>query len=124
MKSTEESKKELSTSLKETISSSDLSGIAVDIAEVTFDSILNEGVLKELPVVGALVGIWKTGVAINDYLFLKKMLLFLNESSKLSSDARKDIIEKLEDETYQAEASVNSLILDSISTLVIEEIFF
>jgi hypothetical protein len=70
-----------------------------------------------LPVVGALVGIWKTGVAINDYLFLKKMLLFLNESSKLSSDARKDIIEKLEDETYQAEAGEKLIaIIDKLET--------
>jgi len=117
MKSEEESNKELSTSLKETISSSELSGIGTEIAEITIDSIMNEGVLRDFPIVGALVGVWKTGVAINDHRFLRKMLLFLSESSKLSDEARKDIIEKLDDEDYQAESGEKLIaIIDKLET--------
>ena len=117
MKSEEESEKELSASLKETISNSELSRIGTEIAEITIDSIMKEGVLRDFPIVGALVGVWKTGVAINDHLFLKKMLLFLSESSKLSNDARKDIIERLEDEEYQAESGEKLIaIIDKLET--------
>ncbi|WP_405210564.1 hypothetical protein [Dokdonia sp. Asnod2-E02] len=117
MKFKEESNKELSTSLKETISSSELSGIGTEIAEITIDSIMNEGVLRDFPIVGALVGVWKTGVAINDHRFLRKMLLFLSESSKLSDEARKDIIEKLDEEDYQAESGEKLIaIIDKLET--------
>jgi len=117
MKSEEESEKELSTSLKETIANSELSRITTEITEITIDSILKDGLLRDFPIVGALVGVWKTGVAINDHLFLKKMLLFLSESSKLSNDARKDIIERLEDEEYQAESGEKLIaIIDKLET--------
>jgi len=117
MKSEEESEKELSASLKETISNSELSRIGTEIAEITIDSIMKEGVLRDFPIVGALVGVWKTGVAVNHHLFLKKMLLFLSESSKLSDNARKEIIERLDDEEYQAESGEKLIaIIDKLET--------
>jgi hypothetical protein len=111
------SMKKLATSFNETISSSELVNISAEIVEITIDSVLKEGVLKELPIVGSLIGVWKTGAAINDYRFLNKLLLFLNESSKLSDKKRQDIIEKLEDKTYQAEAGEKLIaIIDSLET--------
>ncbi len=104
MESINDSDRELSKALKETISLSNLKDVGIEIGEVTLDSIMNEGILKDIPIIGILTGIWKTGVTIKDYLFLKKMLLFLNESSSLSEEHRIGIIEKLEDEHYQAEA--------------------
>jgi hypothetical protein len=109
--------KELSKSLKNTISLSNLSDIGVEIAEVSIDSILKEGVLKDFPIIGSLVGIWKTGVTINDYRFLKKILLFLNESSNLSDKIRIKIIDDLEDETYQTEAGEKLIaVIDKLET--------
>lgn len=117
MESIDNKEKGLSKSLKETISLSNLSEIGVEIAEVSIDSILKEGVLKDFPIIGSLVGIWKTGVTINDYRFLKKMLLFLNESSSLSDKIRKRIIEDLEDETYQTEAGEKLIaVIDKLET--------
>ena len=117
MKYSDISNKELSTSLKETITRFELFKIGIDISEVTLDSIMKEGVLRELPVVSTLVGIWKTGVAIRDGRFLNKLLLFLNESSKLSSKARKHIVEKLEDEAYQEEVGERLIaIIDKLET--------
>ncbi len=117
MESFDNKEKELSKALKETISLSNLGDIGVEIAEVTIDSILKEGVLKDFPIIGALVGIWKTGVTIKDYLFLKKLLLFLNESSSLSEEIRKTLIENLEDESYQSEAGEKLIsIIDKLET--------
>ena len=90
----------LSKSLKETIINSDLSEVGIDFSEVLIDSVLKEGVLKDLPIIGSLTKIWKAGVTVRDTLFLKKLLLFLNESSKLTEKQRESIIVNLEDENY------------------------
>jgi hypothetical protein len=117
MESSDNKEKDLSKSLKETISLSNLGEIGVNIAEVSMDSILNEGVLKDFPIIGTLVGIWKTGVTIKDYHFLRKLLLFLNESSNLSDKIRKTIIEDLEDESYQKEAGEKLIaVIDKLET--------
>jgi hypothetical protein len=107
----------LSDSFKNTISLSNLGELAKETAEVTMDTFLKEGVLKELPIVGSLIGVWKTGLAIRDYRFVKKLLLFLDESSKLSFEKRERIIEQLEETEFQSEAGEKLLaILDQLET--------
>jgi hypothetical protein len=117
MRETKEMDKELSNSLKDTISSSELKNIGLDIGEITIDSILKDGVLKDIPIIGSLAGIWKTGIAVNDYLFLRKLVAFLNESSKLSEKKRVKLIENLEDDSYQKEAGEKLIaIIDNLET--------
>ncbi|MEN9909063.1 MAG: hypothetical protein RLZZ540_2212 [Bacteroidota bacterium] len=109
--------KELSKSFTQTLASPNLTEIGSNIAEVTIDSVLKEGVLKDFPVIGSLVGIWKTGVAVNDYRFLNKLLLFLQESSSISEIKRENIISKLEDEQYQLEAGEKLIaVIDKLET--------
>ena len=109
--------KNLSESFKNTISLDSLGEMAKETAEVTLDSLLSEGVLKEFPIIGSLIGVWKTGIAIRDYRFINKLLSFLAESSKLSFEKRLQIIERLEEEGYQSEAGEKILaILDQLET--------
>ena len=109
--------KELSNSLVETISYSDLTAIGKDILEIGVDAILADGLLKEIPIINVATGFWKTGIAIRDYRFVSKLLHFLNESSKLSLKQREKIIEKLEDNNYQAEAGEKLIsIIDNLET--------
>lgn len=111
------SEKKLSNSLINTLSNSDLSKVGIDLAEISIDSILKNGALKDIPIIGSLIGVWKTGVAINDYLFLNKMILFLNESAELSESKRKKIIEDLEDSEYQSEVGEKLIaIIDKLET--------
>lgn len=109
--------KNLSESFKSTISLDSLGEMAKETAEVTLDSLLSEGVLKEFPIIGSLLGVWKTGIAIRDYRFINKLLSFLAESSKLSVEKRQQIIEQLEEEEYHSEAGEKILaILDQLET--------
>jgi len=109
--------KELSNSLVETISSSDLTNIGKDILEIGVDKILTDGLLKEIPIINVASGFWKTGVAIRDYRFITKLLYFLNESSKLTIQQRKNIIDKLENDKYQVEAGEKLIsIIDNLET--------
>lgn len=108
---------DLSDSLVETISNSDLTAIGSDILEIGIDTILADGILKEIPIVNVATGLWKTGVAIRDYRFVSKLLYFLNESSKLSIKQREKIIEKLEYDNYQGEAGEKLIsIIDNLET--------
>ncbi len=117
MDKTKEKNKELSDSLIETISNSDLTNIGSDVLEIGIDTILADGILKEIPVVNVAAGLWKTGVAIRDYRFISKLLYFLNESSNLSLKQREKIIEKLEYDNYQAEAGEKLIsIIDNLET--------
>lgn len=109
--------KELPYSLIQTIADSDLTRIGIDITEISIDSIINNGVLKDFPIIGSLIGIWKTGVSVNDYLFLRKMMHFLKESSVLPESTRKKIIKKLEEGDYQLEVGEKLIaIIDKLET--------
>jgi len=107
----------LSTSLIETIKNSELTNIGGELLEIGIDSILKEGLLKEIPVISALNGIWETGVAIRDYRFLNKLLLFLNESAKLPLEKRFDLIDHLENNNFQKEAGEKLIaIIDNLES--------
>lgn len=110
-------KMQLSLSLADTIKNSEFTKIGEELLEVGIDSILKEGLFKEIPVINVLSGIWKTGVAIRDYRFLNKLLLFLNESAKLPLEKRFDLIDNLEDNNFQKEAGEKLIaIIDNLES--------
>jgi hypothetical protein len=112
-----EKTQQLSISLTETIKSSELTKVSGELMEIGIDSILKNGLLKDIPVINVLSGIWNTGVAIKDYRFSKKLLLFLHESSKLPLEKRLKLIEDLEDNEFQKEAGEKLIaIIDNIET--------
>ena len=112
-----EKTQQLSTSLTETIKSSELTKVSGELVEVGIDSILKNGLLKDIPVISVLSGIWNTGVAIRDYRFSNKLLLFLHESSKLPLEKRLKLIEDLEDSNFQKEAGEKLIaIIDNLET--------
>ncbi len=53
--------------------------LSKDYAEIGLDSLLDENLLKEIPIIKTLVSIIKTGVAIKERFFIKKFLVFLKE---------------------------------------------
>src|SRR5689334_3520390 len=62
---------DLSDSLATTIAHSDLPSVAADIMDSLLDS--------HLPIISAVVGLWKTGATVKDTLFLRKLASFLSE---------------------------------------------
>jgi hypothetical protein len=108
---------QLSKSLTETIKNSDLTKISSELLEIGIDSVLKEGLLKDIPGINIISGIWNTGVAIRDYRFLNKLLLFLHESSKLPLEKRLKLIDELEETTFQKEADEKLIsIIDNLET--------
>lgn len=86
-------------SMIETLKESNLPSVLGDLGEITIDSIFEEGVLKELPIISTMIGLWRTGVTIRDFIFIRKLLKFLEELSEVPRQERIEMIERLEKDT-------------------------
>jgi len=86
-------KDELADSLRKSISN-DLSIIPNDFAELCFDKILSDGILKDIPIVNFLVAFVKAGKSVKEYQFTKKILYFLNGISDIELTKRVRFMEK------------------------------
>ncbi len=89
--------KRIDKSLSETLRKSDLQGVSVDITELILDSLLEESILKELPIVGSVLGIGKTVVTVKNQLFLKKILAFLSGVKDVPQEKRLRMIDQVND---------------------------
>jgi hypothetical protein len=68
------------------------------MTELIVDKFVEDGMLKDIPVIGTLVDILKLTGSIRDRLFTKKLLCFLSELSNTTSEQRADVLRKLETE--------------------------
>jgi hypothetical protein len=89
----------VSDSLALTINEGELQNVSIDIAETIGDSFLNDGILKDLPIFGTILGITKGTLNIRDQLFIKKLIYFLSELSQISVTERQAQISKIESST-------------------------
>ncbi|MFN4275483.1 MAG: hypothetical protein ACK4FJ_04225 [Ferrovibrio sp.] len=92
---------------------------AKDYMEIGIDAFMNDGFLKEIPIVGTIASMYKSSIAIRDFLFLKKVILFLKNISDTPEESRKkfcDEIEKSEGTKSKAGANL-CLLLDRLDDL-------
>lgn len=87
-------------SFKDSLFSSSIDTLG-DIAEFGIDSLLNEGLFKEFPIVGLLIGVTKTAQNIHDRNLLRQTLNFIKQFNAGNIDE-----EKLK--KYRYEISINS----------------
>jgi hypothetical protein len=95
----------------ETLTKSDLSKVAMDIAEVGFDVFLKEGPLKEVPVIGCIVGVYNGIVSVRDKFFMKKVLLFLTAIREASQTEREQMFDDLEKGGRKREEVCESILI-------------
>ncbi len=86
---------EIDKSLTETIRNSDLQNVSADLAEIVLDSMLEDGILKDLPIVGSIIGLSKKTLTVKDSLFLKKIIFFLTELKDIPSKQRQEMIDSV-----------------------------
>jgi hypothetical protein len=92
----------LSTALTETLTNDDVQSVAIDFSEIGFDSLLDEGFLKEIPIIGSIYSLSKATISIQDRLFTNKLLAFLKNIKEVPVGLRKKAISKIEnDSTYK-----------------------
>lgn len=83
--------------LVEVIKDRELQKISNDVIESVIDTNLPEGLIKEIPLLSTIVGGYNAVTSIQDRLYLKKLLTFLNELKSVSSEQRIEQIIKIED---------------------------
>lgn len=89
-------KHNLPDTFQDTIKNTDLTDISKDLVEASIDSLLADGILKEVPIVKSIIGIVKVSSNISEYLFLKKIISFLNEIKEIDPKKRKEEIDKID----------------------------
>lgn len=87
----------LPNSLEEAIVNPDLVDLGKELGELSVDSLLEAGLLKDLPVIGTITALGKTALNIRDYLFLKKIVAFLSSLNGISSEKRQAMIKEIDD---------------------------
>lgn len=96
-----EQKNSLATSMKQTIEYSNLEFVG-DIGEIMIDTVLKDGVLKDVPILGTIVGVGKCIKNVYDIRFAKKLIAFLIPIKDVPSEKRIEAIKKWEeDENYK-----------------------
>jgi hypothetical protein len=103
----------ISKTLTETIKDGEFQSVTSDIAEVLIDGVLTDGILKDLPLIGSLVGLVKTGVNVKDRLFVKKLLTFLTQLNEIPADKRKELMEAI-DNSQKYRTKVGEKLLEMV----------
>jgi hypothetical protein len=99
-------------SFKATIASNEALSLAKDYSEVALDSILNNGILKDIPLVGTVIGLFKMGNSLKEQHTIKKILVFINQSADIPKEDREAFLTKLSDnDDYQESIAEKVLLL-------------
>lgn len=85
--------------LLDVIKEKEIQKISIEIVETIIDSKLPESVFKEIPFLSTIFGSYNALKSIQDKLFIKKLLTFLNELKSVSQEQRINQIIKIEDDT-------------------------
>ena len=85
----------LSDSMEITMDKANLSVIA-DLGEVAIDAVIEDGVLRDVPIISTIVGAGKCIKNVSDVLFTKKLAAFLFEIRDTDAHEREVAIEKWE----------------------------
>lgn len=108
----ESTKDNLGESLVQSVWSSGAQNISTSIAEVALDSILEEGLLKDIPFFGTAakgIGVVRT---VRDRLFLKKIARFLYGLADVAKDDRDEFRDKMQkDPAFQTRVGENLILL-------------
>lgn len=80
--------KDLAPSLVDSFTEFDPAQITPDLVEVALDHVLDEGIIKDIPIVRTIAGVYKATVSIRDRALVKKLVGFLFSLSTVSSETR------------------------------------
>ncbi|HED36968.1 MAG TPA: hypothetical protein ENI76_01780 [Ignavibacteria bacterium] len=87
---------ELTSSLDKTLKNSDLHNVSVGLAEVVIDRLIDDGVTKDIPIIGTIVGVGKVALGIREGLFLKKIIYFITELKDIPASKRRKMVDEID----------------------------
>jgi hypothetical protein len=104
-------KENLSKSLGKTLVKSDLTEITGNVLETIIESeIIENDLIKSIPIFSSIVGLGKTFKTISDFLFTQKLVSFLTQLSEIDSNQREKIISKIDSDKKYNQKVGNKLL--------------
>ena len=94
-------------------------GLLTDWGELALDQFLEEGLLKDIPLLGSLVKMYKSGANVKEFLFSKKVEKFLNKLSGASKEEVNTFNDKINsDPKFKSRVAEHlTLLLDRIDDI-------
>lgn len=91
----------------------DTTDVIGDYIELGIDSFINDGILKDLPIVNTIVSVLKVGKNIHDRNLLKQTLTFINEfnSNNISQEEINEYNEKIKKDPKKCEEELGRILL-------------
>lgn len=93
------------------VKSDQIKEITKDLTEVAIDTFFNDGILKDIPIVGTFFNLYNLSQNISNSFFTKKILKFLLELNSISNKERLNFIEQLDNENESAKIGEKLLII-------------
>jgi hypothetical protein len=93
------------------IATDKLNSVGRDLGEVALDNVLKEGILRDIPVLNTIVGLYQAGVELHHQLFVRKVINFLQELSSTPFEKRQKFVEEIERNPKQKREFGETLLL-------------
>jgi len=84
---------------------------ATSLAEVGIDALLDDGLLRDVPIVGTLVSLGRAGIALRDRIFAKKVARFLLQLCEVPEEERRRFHDELNRNPKRSRALGETLIV-------------
>lgn len=93
--------------------SSDICDTVGDLAEVGLDAVMDDGILKDIPILSTVVGLYRIGHTIRERHTIKQLALFVAELNKGCADdrRRKQLLEKLNSDTRKSKQEIEYILV-------------
>jgi hypothetical protein len=88
-------KENIETSLIKSIAQSELKNIATDLGEVALDSLSEDGLVKDIPVIGTIAKVYSVGATVKGKIFERKIIKFLINLEEISEEKRVDFVRRI-----------------------------
>jgi hypothetical protein len=102
--------------LVESFEAKELGDLAAEYSELGLDSILDDGIVKDIPILRTVVSLAKIGFNIRDRIYLKKIIGFLAQVGQTTQEQRDEFIKKYCDDVESFEETV-MLILEQANRI-------
>jgi hypothetical protein len=93
---------QLVTEFKNSLFNDDVTDLCIDLTEIGIDSVMDEGVLSEVPIAKTIVALGKTGLALRERNMLKQTLTFIRafNSETISDEQLQKYKDKISNNKY------------------------
>jgi hypothetical protein len=80
--------------------------LAINTGELVIDKILEDGLLKDIPIVNTIISLYKIPHSISDKMLFNKINVFLNDLESLDKQEITKMMNKLENEDFKIKVSL------------------